>query len=77
MTCPHVSITLVGESLECAECHDHEMPLTISNKEMVSLLKLLGGITSSLELAGMTDTAQVVRDQVNRLVVNRQLTWGV
>ena len=73
--CPHVTITLVGEQLECAECHDHDMVLKISNQQLAQLLHLVDGIIDSLELAGMNDTAMSVRQQASRLVVNRQLTW--
>ena len=73
--CLHVTVTLAGEQLECADCHDHEMPLTISNEDMVKFLRVVQDIASGLELAGMTDTAQVVRDQAARLIINRRIEW--
>ena len=73
--CPHVTITLAGEQLECAECHDHAMPLTISNEDMVKFLRVVQDIASGLELAGMTDTAQVLRGQAARLIINRRIEW--
>ena len=73
--CPHVTVTLVEDQVECVSCHTHEIPLTGSSQEFGKLLSLIGTIAATLEQAGMTDTAQVVKEQAERLIVNRQMVW--
>ena len=73
--CPHVSITLLDDHLECSECHTHEVPLAISREDFTKLLRLISTIIETLERSDMTDTAALVREHAQRLIVNRELLW--
>ena len=74
--CTHMTITFIGEQIECKDCHDHPETLQVSNQELGKLLKMLQEVLKGLEDGGLNDTAQVVREALGKLVISKQLIWS-
>lgn len=73
--CPHVNLMVQADHLECLECHEREVPLTISGSDLLKFLTVVEGIVEGLDMAGMTDTAKMLQERAGQLVLNHQLVW--
>ena len=75
--CAHVTVHLVGDVVECIDCQSQEMgsAATVDVAELARLLRLIQGIADGLELAGMTDTAQMVKEHAGKIFVAPQVVW--
>ena len=74
-SCEHTHIRLTGDSVCCDTCPAQDMPLTIESRDLAALFLHIEDVAQTLELAGMVDTAQGIRDKMEHLVVEKQVTW--
>ena len=73
--CPHVTIRVEEDHIECTECHTQEIPLAIDGTALHKFLNVLEGIFQGLDQAGMTDVAKMLRERACQLTLNHQLVW--
>lgn len=77
MGCGHTEIELHGEHVACTSCGQHEMLMEIHSEDLARLLQFISEIHETLSQAGMTDTAERLKQRAGQLVVNKRMTWSV